>query len=95
MAGNSESTPFLAEHIDDSENHDNPKILTPNAHFKRPIKIVKIVLAILSLSAVGLLIAAFAVIQSSQNMNYLWQAKSTISELGTCVRPPHNIQENH
>jgi hypothetical protein len=93
MADDSESTPFLADndhtaHIDDSENDDTGKTVRPSVHFKRPIKIIKIILAFLSLSTFGILIAAFIIIASSPNIDYTWGSKQIIKELGTCVIPP-------
>jgi hypothetical protein len=100
MADDSESTPFLADndhtaHIDDSENHDTGKTLSPSAHFKRLIKIMKIILAFLSLSAFGLLIAAFVIIKPSPNTYYTWDSKQIIKELGTCVILPTPTLKNN
>ena len=93
MADDSESTPFLADndhtaHIDDSENYGTAKTLSRSVRFKRLIKIMKIILAFLSLSAFGLLIAASVITPSSPTIYYTWGSKRVIKELGTCVIPP-------
>jgi hypothetical protein len=96
MAESSENTPFLAsnDHLDDTnarndtEDEIPTKTLPANAHFKRPIKIVKICVSIASVLAAGILIASFIVVQAVPFTEYPWYTygtRSVLQGLGICV----------
>ncbi|RDW79393.1 hypothetical protein BP6252_04031 [Coleophoma cylindrospora] len=85
MAYDSENTPFLAEtdHGDDYEDGEtySSKSTPANTHFKRPLRIVKSVVTLLSLLTTVLVVVCFIFVQNGP-FEYIWSTKAHLLSLG-------------
>lgn len=88
MADSSENTPFLAENDDyDGGESYYAKSTSANAHFHRPLRIVKGVGMSLSFLTTILLIVCYVFVQIGPFEN-TWSAKEQLRSLGIAVTIP-------
>lgn len=99
MADRAENQPFLAgSYRDDPQenSHDEAedhfiRVLPASAHFKRAIKVLTILIAALSISMFGLLVAEYVLVESG-DFQSTWGTKETTRDLFIVVcSPPYSL----